>query len=110
MITYMNSVKESPTIANEEFWQDIHATYTEDELKEVAPLRAIVYAHDLKIRLAKEIKAKREELKLTQRELAKLANISQREISFLEQAKGNQTLASVSRVLFILDLQLEIRT
>jgi predicted transcriptional regulator len=59
--------------------------------------------------LAKEIKAKREELKLTQRELAQLANISQREISFLEQAKGNQTLASVSRVLFILDLQLEIR-
>lgn len=109
MITYMKSAKVSPSNPNENFWKDIHATYTEEELKETASLRAIVYAHDLKKRLAKEIRLKREELMLTQRELAKLANISQREISFLEQAKGNQTLASVSRVLFVLDLGLDIR-
>jgi len=109
MITYMKSASTKAPSTNQEFWADIHATYTEEELKETASLRAIVYAHDLKKRLAEEIRLKREELMLTQRELAKLANISQREISFLEQAKGNQTLASVSRVLFILDLQLEIR-
>jgi len=109
MITYMKSASTKAQSTNQEFWADIHATYTEEELKETASLRAIVYAHDLKKRLAEEIRLKREELMLTQRELAKLANISQREISFLEQAKGNQTLASVSRVLFILDLQLEIR-
>jgi len=109
MITYMKSARTKATSTNQEFWADIHATYTEEELKETASLRAILYAHDLKKRLAEEIRLKREELMLTQRELAKLANISQREICFLEQAKGNQTLASVSRVLFVLNLGLDIR-
>jgi len=109
MITYMKSTEMKSPSTNQEFWAEIHSTYTEDELKESASLRAIVHAHYFKKRLAQEIRQKREALNLTQRQLAQLAHTSQREISFLEQAKGNQTLASVSRVLFILELQLEIK-
>lgn len=58
--------------------------------------------------LAKAVSGKREELGITQRELAKLTGINQRDISHIEQAKANPTLSTQVKLLAALGLKLEI--
>ena len=57
---------------------------------------------------AKAVSEKRMELGLTQRQLAKLTGINQRDISHIEQAKANPTLSTQVKLLTTLGLKLEI--
>ncbi|MGB3413338.1 MAG: helix-turn-helix domain-containing protein [Microbacteriaceae bacterium] len=53
-------------------------------------------------------KARRKELKLTQRELADLARVSEKTIQNLEQGKENMQLAPLSSIFEVLGLKLSV--
>jgi DNA-binding XRE family transcriptional regulator len=106
----MKSSKSGKPSSHEEVWAKIEATYTPEELLGLLPYKAVESALFFKRSLAEQIRSKRESSSLTQRELAKMASISQRDVSFLEQAKGNPTITTICRVLYVLELQLQIKT
>jgi DNA-binding XRE family transcriptional regulator len=58
--------------------------------------------------LALTVSTKRNELGLSQRELADLTGINQRDISHIEQAKANPTLTTQVKLLSALGLKIEI--
>jgi DNA-binding XRE family transcriptional regulator len=109
MIACMKSSKSGKTSSHEEVWSKIEANYSPEELLGLLPFKAVESALQFKRSLAEQIRSKREAAGLTQRELAKLASISQRDVSFLEQSKGNPTITTVSRILHVLDLKLQIK-
>ena len=109
MITYMKSQNSGKTSSTKDVWDQIEASHSSNDLEQLLPLKAIEAALSFKDSLAEQIKSQREEAGLTQRELAKLASISQRDVSFLEQSKGNPTITTVSRILHVLDLKLQIK-
>ena len=108
MITYMKSQNSPKTITHEEFWSRVEATYTAEDLRQIKPLKAIVAASKFRNDAAKLIKAKREALEMNQRDFAKYLGISQRDVSHLEQAKGNPTIATLSIVFYMLDMEMGI--
>jgi DNA-binding XRE family transcriptional regulator len=58
--------------------------------------------------LALTVSTKRNELGLSQRELADLTGINQRDISHIEQGKANPTLTTQVKLLSALGLKIEI--
>lgn len=58
--------------------------------------------------LALTVSTKRTELSLSQRELAELTGLNQRDISHIEQGKANPTLTTQVKLLSALGLKLEI--
>jgi DNA-binding transcriptional regulator YiaG len=108
MIAYMKSQNFPKTITHEEFWSRVEATYTAEDLRQIKPLKAIVAASKFRNDAAKLIKAKREALEMNQRDFAKYLGISQRDVSHLEQAKGNPTIATLSIVFYMLDMEMGI--
>ena len=110
MITYMKSQNSGKTSSQNDVWEKIEASYSSKDLEQLRPLKAIEAALAFKDSLGEQIRSQREAAGLTQRELAKLASISQRDVSFLEQSKGNPTITTVSRILHVLDLELQVKT
>lgn len=108
MITYMKSTNSTKTSTHEEVWAKIEASYTAEDLRQIKPLKAIVAASKFRNDAAKLIKAKREALEMNQRDFAKFLGISQRDVSHLEQAKGNPTIATLSIVFYMLDMEMRI--
>lgn len=109
MITYMKSNNSGKPSSSKDVWEKIETAYSSKDLEQLIPLKAIEAALSFKDSLAEQIRSQREATGLTQRELAKLASISQRDVSFLEQSKGNPTITTVSRILHVLDLNLQIK-
>ncbi len=108
MITYMKSHIPPKTITHEEFWSRVEATYTAEDLKQIKPLKAIVAASKFRNDASNLIKSKREALEMNQRDFAKYLGISQRDVSHLEQAKGNPTIATLSIVFYMLDIEIAV--
>ncbi|MHC6595177.1 type II toxin-antitoxin system Y4mF family antitoxin [Arthrobacter sp. C152] len=63
---------------------------------------------ELSGRLAAEVRARRRVLRLTQRDLADMAGVSERFVRFVEQGKPSIQLDSLVAVLDTLGLELEI--
>lgn len=63
---------------------------------------------ELPQRLAAEVRARRGSLRLTQRDLADMAGVSERFVRFVEQGKPSIQLDSLVAVLEILGLELQI--
>lgn len=62
------------------------------------------------VSLATEIRARRKGLRLTQRDLADMAGVSERFVRFVEQGKPSVQLDSLLAVLETLGLELQIAT
>lgn len=73
-----------------------------------AQLQLEVEAKQLRIALTYEIASARESLGLSQRALADLAAVSQRDVSHIEQGKANPTLTTLVKLLSVLGLKFEI--
>lgn len=58
--------------------------------------------------VAKEVRARRTDLRLTQRDLADLAGVSERFVRFVEQGKPSIQLDSLTAVLETLGLELRL--
>jgi transcriptional regulator with XRE-family HTH domain len=54
------------------------------------------------------IKQRREELKITQEQLAEIAGIGLRTLKNLESENGNPTLSTITKLLLVLGLELKI--
>ena len=104
----MKSTNSTKTSTHEEVWAKIEASYTTEDLRKLKPLKAIVAASKFRKEASKLIKAKRETLEMNQRDFAKYLGISQRDVSHLEQAKGNPTIATLSIVFYMLDIELTV--
>jgi ribosome-binding protein aMBF1 (putative translation factor) len=104
----MKSTNSTKTSTHEEVWAKIEASYTAEDLRQIKPLKAIVAASTFRNDVAKLIKAKREALDMNQRDFAKYLGISQRDVSHLEQAKGNPTISTLSVVFYMLDIELTV--
>lgn len=63
---------------------------------------------ELPQRLAAEVRVRRASLRLTQRDLADMAGVSERFVRFVEQGKPSIQLDSLLAVLEILGLELQI--
>lgn len=74
------------------------------------PIRHVVVRDmgELPQRLAAEVRARRASLRLTQRDLADMAGVSERFVRFVEQGKPSIQLDSLVAVLEILGLELQI--
>ena len=67
-----------------------------------------VEAKNFRKLIGQTISQRREELGLSQRELAVLATVSQRDVSHIEQGKANPTLTTQVKLLGALGLKIEI--
>ena len=105
MITYMKS--------NE--YVDFEVA-TAERVKKLTPeakalwdqLMLEVEAKNFRKLIGQTISQRREELGFSQRELAVLATVSQRDVSHIEQGKANPTLTTQVKLLGALGLEIEI--
>lgn len=104
MITYMKSN------ALEDLKSFVEGNLTPSELVLARELEAHFQAAAYKRELGRIVNTRRMELGLSQRQLAKLLGISQREVCHLEQGKSNPTLITQMKVLSALNLKLAITT
>ncbi len=65
-------------------------------------------AHQISFGLGDQVAARRAELALSQRELAKAAEVPQADISRIERGKGNPKLATLARIADALDFDLRL--
>ncbi|RKO22820.1 transcriptional regulator [Pseudarthrobacter phenanthrenivorans] len=65
---------------------------------------------DIAGELAREVRARRKALRLTQQDLAQLAGVSERFVRFVEQGKPSVQLDSLVAVLGTLGLELQVAT
>ncbi len=105
MITYMKSKE----------YVDFEVA-TAERVKKLTPeakalwdqLMLEVEAKNFRKLIGQTISQRREELGLSQRELAILATVSQRDVSYIEQGKANPTLTTQVKLLSALGLTLAI--
>jgi DNA-binding XRE family transcriptional regulator len=82
--------------------------WDEDTKSQWAQIQRGLQAKRFKEVLALTVSTKRTELGLSQRELADLTGINQRDISHIEQGKANPTLTTQVKLLSALGLKMEI--
>lgn len=62
---------------------------------------------DLLIRFGNKVKARREELDLSQEELARLANVHRTYVGMIERAEKNITLTNISKLANALNVEIK---
>lgn len=94
-----------------EIMAEVRAGWTDDELR----LSQAANEHFAAVRqeifhLGESLKIRREELGLSQREVATLTGIQQAEISRIERDRGNPTLTTLRKIMDVLRLDLRLTT
>jgi DNA-binding XRE family transcriptional regulator len=106
MIAFMKSeeyVDFEPSMARREL------NWDENTKAQWAQIQIALQAKRFKEVLALTVSSRRTELGLSQRELADLTGINQRDISHIEQGKANPTLTTQVKILSALGLTLSIK-
>jgi len=106
MITYMQS--QTHSVSHEEFWEPIKADWPDYLKKADAEYQVASNLKRANLLLAISIKERREKLRLSQRKLAEISGVSQREICHIEKAKSNPTISTQFKLLMALGLQFNI--
>lgn len=108
MITYMKSPAKDPK--RNRLKSELRSDYTSEELQQSESIEIAFAAARYKRELAQTIKTKRAKMGISQRKLAELVGISQRDVSHIEQGKSNPTLSTQVKILSTLGLKLEIKS
>ena len=89
-------------------WAPIIAAWPREVKEYHQKWDAAIALRDERQRLGEAVKIRRLELGISQRKLAKVVGISQREVCHIEQAKSNPTLTTQVKLLAALGLKIEI--
>jgi len=101
--------KKKPDFSEHElFWAPIIAEWPKEVQEYHRNWDVAIALRDERQRLGEAVKTRRLELRISQRKLAKVVGISQREVCHIEQAKSNPTLSTQVRILSALGLKMEI--
>lgn len=108
MITFMEAQKKRELSEHDALWAPIIADLPQEAKDYLQRWDVAIALRDECQRLGEAVKTRRLELGISQRKLAKVVGISQREVCHIEQAKSNPTLSTQVKILSALGLKLEI--
>jgi DNA-binding XRE family transcriptional regulator len=108
MITFMEAKQKPELSEHEMFWAPIIAAWPKEVQEYHQKWDVAIALRDECQRLGEAVKTRRLELRISQRKLAKVVGISQREVCHIEQAKSNPTLSTQVKILSALGLKMEI--
>lgn len=89
----------------DEMWSRIHAKWTEADWEHYRLLSMAMRLEVQRIKLGNLVKQARKELGYSQRQLANLTGIQQKEICKIEKHKGNPTLSTQHKLFEVLGIQ-----
>jgi DNA-binding XRE family transcriptional regulator len=89
----------------DEMWDKVHASWTPADWEHYRLISMAMRLEAQRIRLGHLIKQARKELGYSQRQLAALTGIQQKEICKIEKQKGNPTLTTQHKLFEVLGIQ-----
>lgn len=110
MISYMKTENELELLTQEEHDNLLMANWTPEDHEFNRSLMLAFEERNLRKSLAEAVTARRSDLKISQRALAKLVGISTRDICHIEKGKSNPTLSTQVKLLSSLGLTLQIHS